>query len=187
MDRALKQMRAMRKAIIPLCHASTTTPERGIAQKERDEWKSEPLFMWMGHIDQQSWGWWAAHMYMKMCVTGPYWSGADRTTLKDGEIEKLNNNKGFPSTCVHHTIERRDIGEKRTWKMRDKARGKEEETGRKEERRLRNSRGYERRREEKPRQLTGQERRDVRWGTAAVMWGYRRYGDMERQDKECEK
>lgn len=72
MDRALKQMSAMRKAIIPLCHALTTTPERGIAQKERDEWKTEPLFMRVGHIDQRSWGWRATHMYMKMCVTCPY-------------------------------------------------------------------------------------------------------------------
>lgn len=72
MDRALKQMSVMRKAIIPLCHALTTTPERGIAQKERDEWKSESLFMRVGHIDQRSWGQWAAHMFMKICVTGCY-------------------------------------------------------------------------------------------------------------------
>lgn len=40
--------------------------------------------------------------------------------------------------------------------MRDKTGGKEEETGRKEE-----SKGYEGRREEKPRQLTGQERQGL--------------------------
>ncbi len=69
---------------------------------------------------------------MKMCVTGLI--DQEQTELYS-KIEKLNN-KGFPSTCVQQTRgERRDIREKRTWKMRDRTRGKEEETGRKEEKR----------------------------------------------------
>lgn len=162
MERAMKQMSATRKAIIPLCHALTTTPERGIAQKERDEWKSEPLFM----RDIEQWSCWP-HVCIWRCV----WQALIDQEQRDyTKIEKLNN-KGFPSTCVQQTIERRHIREKRTWKMRDKTGGKEEETGRKEE-----SKGYEGRREEKPRQLTGQERQGLQQWCEVT-------GDTERQEQ----
>lgn len=122
-------------------------------KKLKDELKSEPLFVRVGHIDQWSWEGGVACMYMKTSVTGPYWSRA----LKDGETEKLNNNnkKWLLSTCSpdRTRAERQNQGERREHEKRKGESEGEERRRRKEERW-----GHEGRRQEKQSQLTKWER-----------------------------